>query len=93
MLIKAEEMKNKYNKTEINFYTMDMRNLQFKKKFDGVVSLFDSINYLTTEEDILKNFRSVESILNDNGIFIFDVCTETNSIKNFYQYTYQSLPC
>jgi len=81
------QAKLKCNKIGINFYIMDMRNLNFEKRFDGVVSLFDSINYLTAEKDLLKNFCSVESILNDNGIFIFDACTETNSIKNFNQYT------
>ena len=81
------QAKLKCNKIGINFYIMDMRNLHFEKRFDGVVSLFDSINYLTTESDLLKKFRSVESILNDNGIFVFDICTETNSINNFNQYT------
>ena len=81
------QAKLKCNKIGINFCIMDMRNLHFEKRFDGVVSLFDSINYLTTESDLLKKFRSVESILNDNGIFVFDICTEANSINNFNQYT------
>ena len=81
------QAKLKYGKIGINFYIMDMRNLHFEKRFDGAVSLFDSVNYLITENDLLKNLCSVESILNDNGIFIFDICTEKNSIKNFDKYT------
>ena len=79
--------KSKSNNLGIHYFVMDMRNIYLKKKFDAVVSLFDSINYLITEDDILKNLCSVDSILKDNGLFIFDICTEANSLKNFYNYT------
>ncbi len=78
--------KSKSNNLGIHYFVMDMRNIYLKKKFDAAVSLFDSINYLVTEGDILKNLCSVDSILKDNGLFIFDICTEANSLKNFYNY-------
>lgn len=59
----------------------DMTRLPFKNKFDFVFSTFDSINYLTTKEKILRLFESVSSCLVDTGLFAFDVSLENNSIK------------
>ncbi len=83
MLVQA---KLKCNNPGIKFQVMDMRNLCLKKRFDAVVSLFDSLNYLTIEDDILKCLNSVEAILSNNGLFIFDICTEANSLNNFINY-------
>jgi SAM-dependent methyltransferase len=59
----------------------DMTALPFKKKFDLVISSFDSVNYLTTKNKLLTLFREVEKILNDDGIFTFDVVLEKNCIS------------
>ena len=86
-MVKQAQSKCSKKGINITLYVGDMRTLRFEKRFDGAVSLFDSINYLRNEEDVLENLVSVASILNDNGIFIFDICTEANSLKNFNQYT------
>lgn len=59
----------------------DMTRLPFKKKFDFIFSTFDSINYLTTKEKILRLFENVSDCLTDTGLFTFDVSLENNSIK------------
>ena len=59
----------------------DMTSLPFKKKFNFVFSTFDSINYLTSKEKILRLLKSVDSCLTDDGIFTFDVSLENNSIR------------
>ncbi len=77
-------------RTKVNFpkIVCDMRNLPFRKKFDIVFSTFDSVNYLLTEDDLLKLFLEVKSILSDEGIFLFDVSLENNSLNNaeFFNY-------
>lgn len=60
----------------------DMRAVPLKKKFDFIYCTFDSINYLLTEEDLLKTFKEVNSLLGDEGIFTFDASLEANSINN-----------
>jgi SAM-dependent methyltransferase len=57
----------------------EMISLPFKKKFDLIYSTFDSVNYLIKEKDLLKLFTEVRKILNDDGIFTFDVSLERNS--------------
>ncbi len=58
----------------------NMTDLPFKSKFDLVYSTFDSINYLKNSKLLLKMFREVASVLNDNGIFTFDASMEKNSL-------------
>jgi len=71
---------------DINFFQTDMRKLSLKKKFNVIVCLYDSINYILTCKEFINTLNNVYFSLSDNGIFIFDVCTEYNSIKNFYDY-------
>ena len=60
----------------------DMRNLPFKEKFDVIFSAFDSVNYLLSLDDLKKMLTEVKPILEDEGIFTFDVSLEPNSINN-----------
>lgn len=67
----------------------DMTAIPIKKKFNLVVSLFDSVNYLTSKKKIYKMLKEVENILDDDGIFSFDVSLEKNSYK-FIKYSNHS---
>ena len=58
-------------------------NISYKKKMDTVVCLYDSVNYLLKLDELVKLLNKIYSILNKNGLFIFDICTEKNSIKYF----------
>lgn len=60
----------------------DIRSLPFKNKFDFIFSTFDSVNYLLTKKAFVDMLESVESCLDENGVFTFDVSLETNSINN-----------
>lgn len=70
-----------FEEDKIHRVVCDMTSLPFKKKFNFVFSTFDSINYLTSKEKILKLLNSVDSSLTDDGIFTFDVSLENNSIR------------
>jgi len=60
----------------------DMREFSFLTKFDAIISIFDSINNLLTEEELLKTFRNVLRHLEHGGIFIFDM----NTIRSLKEY-------
>jgi len=57
----------------------DMTSLPFKKKFDLIYSNFDSVNYLLKGKLLVKLFNEVSLILNDGGVFTFDISLEKNS--------------
>lgn len=53
----------------------DIRELSFRHKFDVITCMFDSLNYLTRKNDLLKVFCKVKSHLSKGGIFAFDMNT------------------
>ena len=57
------------------YLNQDMREFELYGTVAAVVSLCDSINYLTSKEDLLAVFRLVNNYLDPGGIFIFDMNT------------------
>lgn len=70
------------SKPSITRICCDMKSLPFKEKFDVIFSAFDSVNYLLSEEELVKMLKEVHTILEDEGIFTFDVSLEANSLNN-----------
>ena len=50
-----------------------MINFNLNKKFDAIVSICDSINYIVDKDNLLNVFKNVKNHLDQNGIFIFDI--------------------
>lgn len=71
----AEMVKIASQKNIANFKPIvaDITNFSLNEKFDIAVSLFHVISYLTTNDELLKCFNTINEHLNENGIFIFDV--------------------
>jgi SAM-dependent methyltransferase len=69
----------KSNSIRLNKVCCNMLQLPFKSKFDLIYSNFDSINYILTQKSLAKLFNDISILLNDKGIFIFDVSLEKNS--------------
>lgn len=67
--------------SRIDFRTMNFLDLSFEEKFDVVYMVFDSLNYLHKKEEIIQLHRQVKSILNPDGIFVYDFTTPRNSRK------------
>jgi ubiquinone/menaquinone biosynthesis C-methylase UbiE len=65
----------------------DMTSLPFRNKYDLILSTFDSVNYLLSKRKLLNLFTEVKRILEDDGIFTFDVSLEKNSLDFEGQYT------
>lgn len=51
----------------------DMRDLSGFDKMDAIFINCDSLNYLLTEEDVIRTFQAVFNQLNENGLLVFDV--------------------
>jgi 2-polyprenyl-3-methyl-5-hydroxy-6-metoxy-1,4-benzoquinol methylase len=69
----------------IDFSVCNMLEFTSKEPFDAVLCLYDSINYLDSEDEVIRFFSNTSLLLKDGGIFIFDACTEKNSLEHFDQ--------
>ena len=61
---------------DILYLNQDMREFELYGTVAAVISLCDSMNYLTSEEDLLRVFKLVNNYLDPSGYFIFDMKTE-----------------
>lgn len=61
--------------SDILYLLQDMREFELYGTVRAVVSVCDSINYVTEPEDLLQVFRLVNNYLDPGGIFIFDLNT------------------
>lgn len=66
-----EQLHQKYPliKTQV----MDMRNFEFENQVEGIFCFCDSINYLTSMEEVKQMFSCVKKALTENGVFLFDM--------------------
>lgn len=55
-------------------------------KYDVITSLFDTINHLLDKKDWELLFKNVSLMLNDNGFFVFDICTINDLEENWPNY-------
>ena len=60
----------------ITYVNMDMSELELPFTANAVISVCDSINYLTDYEDLKATFAAVKEYLDDDGVFIFDLKSE-----------------
>lgn len=60
---------------DILYLLQDMREFELYGTVRGIVSICDSMNYITEEEDLEEVFRLVNNYLDPKGIFIFDFNT------------------
>jgi ubiquinone/menaquinone biosynthesis C-methylase UbiE len=87
MLLSARDKANEKG-VPIHLWQQDMRHLAVAKPYDAVLCLYDSINYITTEEEMKQVFTRVSEALVPQGMFIFDVTTEYNIVKHFDKQTF-----
>ena len=60
---------------DILYLLQDMRAFELYGTVRAVCSCCDCLNYLESEEDLLRVFRLVENYLDPGGIFVFDMNT------------------
>ena len=77
----AEEMleiameKRQESGYDILYLLQDMREFELYGTVKAIISICDSINYITEEEELLEVFRLVNNYLDPKGVFIFDFNT------------------
>ena len=80
MLSIAREKLEDYEESDprrgILYLLQDMRQMELYGTVDAVVSICDSMNYITEEEDLLQVFQLVNNYLEKDGLFVFDLNTE-----------------
>lgn len=75
MLQKALE-KREESGLDILYLLQDMREFELYGTVRAIVSVCDSMNYITEEEDLAEVFSLVNNYLDPKGLFIFDLNTE-----------------
>ncbi len=60
---------------QILYLNQDMREFELFGTVAAVVSICDSMNYITDKEDLKKVFQLVNNYLDTRGVFIFDLNT------------------
>ncbi len=61
---------------DILYLQQDMREFELYGTVRAIVSICDSMNYLTEPDDFLRVLKLAENYLDYNGIFVFDLNTE-----------------
>jgi SAM-dependent methyltransferase len=74
MLAIARENSSEGN--NILYLCQDMREFELYGTVSAVISVCDSMNYILSEEELLKVFRLVNNYLDPGGLFIFDLDTQ-----------------
>lgn len=62
--------------SDILYLHQDMREFELYCTVGTVVSICDSVNYILSEDELLKSFSLVNNYLYPKGLFIFDFNTE-----------------
>lgn len=60
---------------QLLFLRQQMQNIDLYGTVDTVICALDSINHVTSENDVLKIFERVSLFMNPGGYFIFDINT------------------
>lgn len=80
-IAKANAAKGNVN---IDFYNYSFQTSNnIKKKVDVVISMFSAVNYITSYEDQCLTLKNVYSLLNNDGLFIFDFWNGNSVTKNY----------
>lgn len=71
----------------IPFHAADLRRIEGLPAFDAVLCLYDSMNYMMSVEEMAQALRQARPLVRPEGVFVFDVCTEANSLRYFRDMT------
>lgn len=66
------------DESDILYLNQDMREFELFGTVAAIVSVCDSMNYITSEEELLQVFQLVNNYLDPGGYFIFDMKTAYN---------------
>jgi SAM-dependent methyltransferase len=96
-------LQKKINGYDITTHRADIRDFTIPTPIDATICLYDSINYLLTDDDLKRCFQCVRTALKKTGLFVFDMNTgyglstfwgnretirETGNIHSIWQNTF-----
>lgn len=79
-MLDIANIKKANNNSSSLYLCQDMREFELYGTVAAIISLCDSINYITYSDELLQVFRLVNNYLDPKGIFIFDFHT-----KHYYR--------
>jgi ubiquinone/menaquinone biosynthesis C-methylase UbiE len=88
MLERAKVKSKDYPEGSLRWREGDLTEFELEESFPLITCLYDSLNYLLSEEAVEACLKRVFRHLRPGGGFIFDVTTEYNIIANFADYTF-----
>lgn len=68
----------------VDFHVRSASEFRLNRKFDMVISLFDSLNYILESSELQQAFHRVSAHLEPGGLFIFDMNTELALAMGFF---------
>lgn len=73
MILQAEnKAKNENLPYPIEFHQSDLTSFQLERTFDAATCLYDSLNYILSDDELHKAFACIRNHVGKDGIFIFD---------------------
>lgn len=73
---KLMELEDADPRRNILYLLQDMREMELYGTVKAAISICDSMNYITEEEDLYQVFSLVNNYLDKDGVFIFDLNTQ-----------------
>ncbi len=67
------------NAPDADFIHADARTFKLPDRVQAVISAFDSLNHVMELEGLKMVFRNVQAVLDDDGVFLFDLNLEDES--------------
>ncbi len=80
-MVEKARQKAAEQEADIQFHTLDFLDIRSHQKYDIIFSVFDSVNYLHSEDEILTMLNGCQNMLNPGGLLIFDFSTPQNSLE------------
>ncbi|BCW95471.1 MAG: class I SAM-dependent methyltransferase [Fimbriimonadales bacterium] len=83
-MIEQAIRKAEQHQSRVRYFVQDAAALELGETFDGIVSLFDSLNNITEPQRFAEAMRRAYRHLNPDGIFIFDLNTEYAFVRKMF---------
>ncbi len=77
------------NAPNATFVVQDARQFCYPESYDAIVSTYDSLNFITIQEELIDVFQNVISSLKPGGWFLFDLNTESGYLDHWEDGTFE----
>ncbi len=86
-MIEVAKKKALCTESDVEYHVSDAAEMDLGRQFDLAISLFDSLNYITDEDQLRRAVKRVGEHVKQGGLFIFDVNTEYALAHGFFNQT------